>query len=93
MGFVIKMPYGFLASFWKIETLSRTRDDCHVSTFVLGYDNFIGIRAFDFQNFSFIFRSLVDIGRILIIVYHVSEFKHLSPFVDKMNIPSRRGHD
>ena len=41
----IMMPCEFLAGFWKTGPLLRTRDDCHVSTFRSGHDNFICIRV------------------------------------------------
>ena len=68
-------------------THSKTCDGCHMLSFESGRDIFIGIRVDDFQDFLFIFTSPVDICCILVIVYHVCEFEHLSLFVDKMNIP------
>ena len=53
--------------FWEIETHSRTRDGCHVSTLWSGRDNFIGIRVDGFQNLYFIFTSPVDIGLLFFI--------------------------
>ena len=41
-------------------------------------------------NLSSIFTSLVDIGYIPVIVYHVFEFEHLSFLVDKINIAPRK---
>ena len=64
-----------------------------MSTFGSGHDNFISIRVVEFQTFPFIFTSPMDIGCIFLIVYHVYESEHLSPFVDKMNIPPRRERD
>ena len=37
--------------------------------------------------------SPVDIGCILVVVYWLCEFEHLSLIVDEMNIPPRRGRD
>ena len=79
--------------FREIGTHSRTCNGCHVSTFGSGRDNFFGIRVVDFLNFYSVFTSLIDIGCIPVIVYYICEFEYLSLFVDKMNIPPRRGRD
>ena len=92
IGCNIRMPYGFLVSFREIETHSRTHDDCHVSTFGAGCDNFIGIRTINFLNLPSIFTNPVDIGCILVFVYVVSKSKQLSLFEDKITIPPRKGY-
>ena len=58
-------------------THSRTRSGCHISTFGLGRDNFIGIRVVSFLNPLFIFTSPIDIGCILINVYLIRETEQL----------------
>ena len=87
----IIMPWGFLIGFWETETHLRTRGCCHVSTFGSRRDNFIGIKVINFLNHLFVFISLVDIGCVPIIVYLICETEQLSLFVDKMNIPPRKG--
>ena len=46
----IMMPSRFLVGFREIGTHSRTYDDCYVSSFRSGFDNFNGIRVIDFLN-------------------------------------------
>ena len=61
-----------------------------IATFGSGCDNFISIRAINFFKPSFHF---YNIGCISISVYLICETEYLSLFVDKMNIPPRRGRN